>query len=157
MDNTKPLFKIVLFAPEIPGNTGSIGRTCVALNIELILIKPYGFDIDEKAVRRAGLDYWKYVQLKEFDSWEDFLIRERPDKTKLFFYENTGEKLHYEAPYSQDCYLIFGGETKGIPYQVEDEFRSQLYKLPMYSEHIRSLNLSNVATAVAYECIRHLI
>lgn len=157
MDNTKPLFKIVLFAPEIPGNTGSIGRTCVALNIELILIKPYGFDIHEKAVRRAGLDYWKYVQLKEFDSWEDFLIRERPDKTKLFFYENTGEKLHYEAPYSKDCYLIFGGETKGIPYQVEDEFRSQLYKLPMYSEHIRSLNLSNVATAVAYECIRHLI
>jgi tRNA (cytidine/uridine-2'-O-)-methyltransferase len=157
MDNTKPLFKIVLFAPEIPGNTGSIGRTCVALNIELILIKPYGFDIDEKAVRRAGLDYWKYVQLKKFDSWEDFLIRERPYKTKLFFYENTGEKLHYEAPYSKDCYLIFGGETKGIPYQVEDEFRSQLYKLPMYSEHIRSLNLSNVATAVAYECIRHLI
>ncbi len=157
MDNTNSKFKIVLFAPEIPGNTGSIGRTCVALDLELILIKPYGFDIDEKAVRRAGLDYWKYVKLKEFDSWEDFLIREKPEREKLFFYENKGEKLHYEAPYSQGCYLIFGGETKGIPYQVEDEFRSQLYKLPMYSEHIRSLNLSNVATAVAYECLRHLI
>lgn len=157
MDNTNSKFKIVLFAPEIPGNTGSIGRTCVALDLELILIKPYGFDIDEKAVRRAGLDYWKYVKLKEFDSWEDFLIREKPEREKLFFYENNGEKLHYEAPYSQGCYLIFGGETKGIPYQVEDEFRSQLYKLPMYSEHIRSLNLSNVATAVAYECLRHLI
>ncbi len=157
MDNTKTKFKIVLFAPEIPGNTGSIGRTCVALGLELILIKPYGFDIDEKAVRRAGLDYWKHVKLKEFESWEDFLIREKPDKTKLFFYENTGEKLHYEAPYSEGCYLIFGGETKGIPYQVEQEFASQLYKLPMYSEEIRSLNLSNVATAVAYECLRHLI
>ena len=150
-------FKIVLVAPEIPGNTGSIGRTCVALGLELILIKPYGFDIDEKAVRRAGLDYWKFVQLKEFDSWEHFLREEKPEREKLFFYENTGEKLHYEALYSQDCYLIFGGETKGIPYQVEDEYRSQIYKLPMYSEHIRSLNLSNVATAVAYECLRHLI
>ena len=150
-------FKIVLFAPEIPGNTGSIGRTCVAMNLELILIKPYGFEIDEKAVRRAGLDYWKYVQLKEFDSWEDFLLKERPPKEKLFFFENNGAKLHYEAPYSKDCYLIFGGETKGIPYVVEDEYQSQLYRLPMYSEHIRSLNLSNVATAVAYEALRHII
>ena len=152
-----PKFKIVLFAPEIPGNTGSIGRTCVALNLELILIKPYGFEIDEKAVRRAGLDYWKFVQLKEFESWEDFLIREKPDRSKLFFYENNGEKLHYEAPYSEGCYLIFGGETKGIPYEVEEEFRSQIYQLPMYSKEIRSLNLSNVATTVAYECLRHLI
>ena len=153
----KTRFKIVLFAPEIPGNTGSIGRTCVALNVELILIKPYGFEIDEKAVRRAGLDYWKFVQLREFDSWEDSLIRERPDKSKLFFFENHGEKLHYEAPYAEDCYLLFGGETKGFPYAVEEEFSSQFYKLPMYSEHIRSLNLSNVATTVAYECLRHLL
>ena len=72
-----PLFKIVLFAPEIPGNTGSIGRTCVALNLELILIKPLGFEIDEKAVRRAGLDYWKYVKLKVYDSWEDFFLNEK--------------------------------------------------------------------------------
>lgn len=155
MQNSK--FKIVLFAPEIPGNTGSIGRTCVALNLELILIKPYGFEIDEKAVRRAGLDYWKHVQLKEFDSWEDFLIREKPDRPKLFFYENNGDKLHYEAPYTEGCYLIFGGETRGIPYDVEEEFHSQIYRLPMYSEEIRSLNLSNVATAVAYECLRHIL
>lgn len=132
-----PRFKIVLFAPEIPGNTGSIGRTCVALNLELILIKPYGFEIDEKAVRRAGLDYWKHVTLKEFDSWEDFLIREKPDRNKLFFYENNGGKLHYEAPYSEGCYLIFGGETRGIPYEVEQEFAAQIYRLPMYSEEIR--------------------
>lgn len=155
MQNSK--FKIVLFAPEIPGNTGSIGRTCVALDLELCLIKPYGFEIDEKAVRRAGLDYWKHVKLKEFESWEDFLIREAPDRSKLFFYENNGEKLHYEAPYTQGCYLIFGGETRGIPYEVEQEYQSQIYKLPMYSSEIRSLNLSNVATAVAYECLRHLI
>jgi tRNA (cytidine/uridine-2'-O-)-methyltransferase len=150
-------FKIVLFAPEIPGNTGSIGRTCVAIGAELILIKPYGFEIDEKAVRRAGLDYWKFVQLREFASWEDFLIRERPPKEKLIFFENNGEKLHYHAPYGPDCYLIFGGETRGLPYVIEDEYRTQIYRLPMYSNEIRSLNLSNVATAVAYECLRHLL
>lgn len=156
MENN-PKFKIVLFAPEIPGNTGSIGRTCVALNLELILIKPYGFDISEKAVRRAGLDYWKHVKLKEFESWEDFLIREKPKREKLFFYENNGEKLHYDAPYGEGCYLIFGGETRGIPYEVEEEYHSQIYRLPMFSQEIRSLNLSNVATAVAYECLRHII
>ena len=155
MQNSK--FKIVLFAPEIPGNTGSIGRTCVALNLELILIKPYGFEIDEKAVRRAGLDYWKHVQLREFESWEDFLIREKPDREKLIFFENNGHKLHYEAPYTEGCYLIFGGETRGIPYEVEQEYQSNIYRLPMYSSEIRSLNLSNVATTVAYECLRHLI
>jgi tRNA (cytidine/uridine-2'-O-)-methyltransferase len=150
-------FKIVLFAPEIPGNTGSIGRTCVALNLELLLIRPYGFEIDEKAVRRAGLDYWKHVRLREFDSWEDFLLKEKPAREKLLLFEKDGEQLHYDAPYTKDCYLIFGGETRGIPYAVEDEYRSQLYRLPMFSEHIRSLNLSNVATAVAYECLRHVI
>lgn len=153
----KTNFKIVLFAPEIPGNTGSIGRTCVALNLELILIKPYGFEIDEKAVRRAGLDYWKFVQIREFESWEDFLIKEQPKREKLLFFENTGEKLHYEAPYSHDCYLLFGGETRGFPYQVEDEYKSNFYRLPMFSENIRSLNLSNVATTVAYECMRHFV
>lgn len=154
---SKTKFKIVLFAPEIPGNTGSIGRTCVALGLELILIKPYGFEIDEKAVRRAGLDYWKYVQLKEFDSWEDFLERESPPREKLIFLENTGKKLFYDAPYTQDCYLVFGQETTGFPPELEAQYLSQMYSLPMYSEHIRSLNLSNVATTVAYECLRHLL
>jgi tRNA (cytidine/uridine-2'-O-)-methyltransferase len=149
-------FKIVLFAPEIPGNTGSIGRTCVALGLELILIRPYGFEIDEKAVRRAGLDYWKHVKLKEFDSWQDFLQQERPPTRSLIFFENNGQQLHYDAPYTKDCYLIFGRETSGFPKEFEEEYQKNFYRLPMYSEHIRSLNLSNVATAVAYECLRHL-
>lgn len=156
MEN-KSRFKIVLFAPEIPGNTGSIGRTCVALNLELILIKPYGFSLDEKAVRRAGLDYWKHVKLKEFESWEDFLISEKPQREKLIFLENTGKDLYYHAPYTKDCYLVFGRETSGFPPELETEYQDCMYKLPMYSEHIRSLNLSNVATTVAYECLRHLI
>ncbi|HLT21792.1 MAG TPA: tRNA (cytidine(34)-2'-O)-methyltransferase [Bacteriovoracaceae bacterium] len=156
MEN-KTRFKIVLFAPEIPGNTGSIGRTCVALNLELILIKPYGFSLDEKAVRRAGLDYWKHVKLREFESWQDFIEKENLQREKLIFLENIGEKLYYEAPYQEDCYLVFGRETSGFPKELEREYQDCMFKLPMYSEHIRSLNLSNVATTVAYECLRHLL
>lgn len=157
MEKNKTRFKIVLFAPEIPGNTGSIGRTCVALNLELILIKPYGFSLDEKAVRRAGLDYWKHVKLREFDSWDDFISQEKPERSKLIFLENTGKELYYNAPYVEDCYLIFGRETSGFTPEIESEYQYQMYQLPMFSEHIRSLNLSNVATTVAYECLRHLL
>jgi tRNA (cytidine/uridine-2'-O-)-methyltransferase len=150
-------FSIVLIAPEIPGNTGSIGRTCVALNIRLILIKPYGFDLNEKAVRRAGLDYWKHADITEYDCWDNFLEGEKPPVESLLFFENSTGKLHYDAPYKKECYLIFGSETKGTPSEIVDKYKGQFYELPMYSEHIRSLNLSNAATAVCYECLRHLI
>lgn len=155
MEN-KPLFKIVLYTPEIPGNTGSIGRTCVALNLELVLIGPYGFDLSEKAVRRAGLDYWKYVKIKEYNSWREFLDCEKPDRSKLFFFENHQKQNFYTANYSDDCYLIFGAETKGIPNEIIEEYKDRTFCLPMYSDKIRSLNLSNTATAVAFECLRHL-
>ncbi len=149
-------FKIVLYTPEIPGNTGSIGRTCVALGLELILIKPYGFDIDEKAVRRAGLDYWKHVKIKEFDSWESFLEIENPQREKLIFFENNVRQNHYQANYSEDCYLVFGAETSGLPKTFYTEYEDRMFHLPMFSEHIRSLNLSNTATAVVFEALRQL-
>lgn len=149
-------FKIVLNAPEIPGNTGSIGRTCVALGLELILIKPYGFDIDEKAVRRAGLDYWKHVKITEYDSFEAFLEGEKPQRDKLFFFENNIKQNYYDAGYVQDCYLIFGSETKGLPKEYYKTYEDRMFELPMFSEHIRSLNLSNTATTVAFECLRCL-
>ena len=155
MEN-KPLFKIVLVAPEIPGNTGSIGRTCVALNLELILIKPYGFDLSEKAVRRAGLDYWKHVKITEYETWEEFITQEAPPVDKLFFFENHQEKTIYQGNYSEGCYLIFGSETKGISEDILKDYRDRLFELPMYSQYIRSLNLSNAATAIAYECLRQL-
>jgi len=152
----KSKFKIVLHTPEIPGNTGSIGRTCVALGLDLILIKPYGFDISEKAVRRAGLDYWKHVNITEYESWEDFLEKEKPERSKLILLENNVEQNHYEANYTDECYLIFGAETRGLPKDFYTDYKDRMYHLPMFSEHIRSLNLSNAATAVAYECLRHL-
>ena len=146
----------MLFEPEIPGNTGSIGRTCVALNLRLILIKPYGFDIDEKAVRRAGLDYWKYVNLTEYDSFTDFLQGESPSEEQLFFFENDGSENYYQADFKKDCYLIFGAETKGLSKEIYKNYHHRMFYLPMYSEHIRSLNLSNTATTVAYEALRKI-
>jgi tRNA (cytidine/uridine-2'-O-)-methyltransferase len=147
-------FKIVLFAPEIPGNTGSIGRTCLALNINLILIKPYGFDLDEKAVRRAGLDYWKHVNLTEYESFDDFIEDEKPEH--LYFLSKFAETSYFDAVFKENSYLIFGRETKGLPDYIPLRYPNDLYKLPMFSEHVRSLNLSNAATAVAYEALRQL-
>jgi tRNA (cytidine/uridine-2'-O-)-methyltransferase len=158
MEN-KPQFKIVLYTPEIPGNTGSIGRTCVALNLELILIKPYGFDLSEKAVRRAGLDYWKYVKITEYENWTDFITQEKPERQQMVFLENNldNEKRNFfEASYNPDCYLIFGAETKGIPTDILEQYADRIFELPMYSDKIRSLNLSNAATTVAYECLRQI-
>lgn len=149
-------FKIVLVAPEIPGNTGSIGRTCVALDLELILIKPLAFDISEKAVRRAGLDYWKHVKIKTYENFEDFLINEKPEIEQMFFFSKTAKKNLFEAKYKKDCYIIFGSETKGLGPDILKRYSESLVALPMYSEHIRSLNLSNAATAVSYEVLRQI-
>jgi tRNA (cytidine/uridine-2'-O-)-methyltransferase len=149
-------FKIVLVAPEIPGNTGSIGRTCVALDLELILIKPLAFDISEKAVRRAGLDYWKHVSLKTYENFSEFIEKENPSADKLFFFSKNATQTIFEKKFTKDVYLIFGSETKGLPTDIMEKYSEQLIKFPMYSDHIRSLNLSNVATAAAYEVIRQL-
>ena len=149
-------FKIVLVAPEIPGNTGSIGRTCVALDLELILIKPLAFDISEKAVRRAGLDYWQHVKLKIYESFAEFLIEEAPLRDQMFFFSKTSKRNLFQAEFKKDCYLIFGSETKGLDPAILEEYREELVGLPMYSEHIRSLNLSNAATAAAYEALRQI-
>ena len=150
----KSIFNIVLYAPDIPGNTGSIGRTCIALGARLVLIKPYGFELSEKAVRRAGLDYWKHVEIAEYENWEDFLEGENPNQEDLFFYTKTSSQLYFSQDYKKSCYLVFGSETKGLPQHIFDTYNQHLYGLPMYSEHVRSLNLSNVATTVAYEALR---
>lgn len=151
-----PKTKIVLFQPEIPGNTGTIGRTCVALDFELILIKPYGFDLSEKEVRRAGLDYWKHVQLKEYNSFQDFISNEAPAPGNLFFFSRFGKKNYYKASYQKGCYLIFGRETSGLPEELFKSYPEHFYFLPTFSSHIRSLNLANTATAVAFEAIRQI-
>ena len=153
---SKSLFNIVLVAPDIPGNTGTIGRTCVALGLRLILIKPYGFELTEKALRRAGLDYWKHVELTEYDSFEEFIDAENPTEESMYFFSRFSERPYFEAKYTTGNYLIFGSETKGLPKTLFEKYPEQFVTLPMYSEHIRSLNLSNTVTAATYEALRQI-
>lgn len=151
---SEPRLKIVLVTPEIPYNTGAIGRTCVALELELILIKPYGFSLDEKAVRRAGTDYWKHVTLSEYDDWETFIAERNPPRDGMYFFEEHGEHSLYEPDYQQDAYLVFGCESAGLPRSILDGKDDRVFHLPMLSPLVRSLNLANVATAVIYQAMR---
>lgn len=147
--------KVVLVAPEIPGNTGTIGRTCVALDMELILIRPYGFELSDKTVRRAGLDYWRHVRLSEYESWPGFLADRAPPRDKLFLFEDDGTAGSvYDPDYPAGSYLVFGRETVGLPQEVLVDYPDRTYRLPMLSRQVRSLNLANAVTAVAYQAMR---
>ena len=148
---SKPRLKIVLVTPEIPYNTGAIGRTCVAL--ELILIKPYGFSLDEKAVRRAGTDYWKHVTLSEYDDWETFITERNPPRESMYFFEEHGEHSLYEPNYQQDA-ILCSVVSAGLPRSILDGNDDRVFHLPMLSPLVRSLNLANVATAVIYQAMR---
>lgn len=145
---------IVLVQPEIPGNTGAVGRTCVALDMELVLIHPLGFEIDDKRVKRSGLDYWPHIRLVEFANWADFLSERAPRADQLFLFEEYGERSFYEPDYPEDAYLVFGRETKGIPQDIIAAYREQLVSLPMRSDKVRSLNLANTVAAAAYQAVK---
>jgi tRNA (cytidine/uridine-2'-O-)-methyltransferase len=148
--------KIILVNPQIHWNTGAIGRTCVALDMELIIIHPCGFEFDDAQIKRAGLDYWEFVQIKHFQSWAEFLAAENPALTQLFFFSTKTEKLYFDAKFIQGAYLVFGSETAGLSADFHQSYPDNMYKLPMFSQHIRSLNLANTATAVAYEALRQI-
>lgn len=152
----RPLFHIVLVEPQIPGNTGSIGRTCLALGAHLHLIHPLGFDINEKAVRRAGLDYWQHIRLFEYQNFDEFLKRVQPSES-IFFSARNESKTYYQAPYKDNCALIFGKESTGLGDEFLSKHQAQTYHLPMDRTHIRSLNLASVVTTAGYEALRHLL
>jgi tRNA (cytidine/uridine-2'-O-)-methyltransferase len=149
-----PCMKLVLVTPEIPFNTGAIGRTCVALNMELVLIKPYGFSLDEKSVRRAGTDYWKHVHLSEYDDWGHFISDREPPRDSMYFFEEFGAQSVFDPVYQKDAYLIFGCESKGLPVELLEGMEDRVFSLPMLNPLVRSLNLANVATAVVYQAMR---
>lgn len=145
---------IVLVHPEIPGNTGAVGRTCVALDMELVLIHPLGFEITDKRVKRSGLDYWPHIRLVEFASWDAFLAERAPRDDQLYLFEEYATRSFYEPDYPDDAYLVFGRETKGIPEEIVAAHRAQLVSLPMRSDKVRSLNLANTVAAAAYQALR---
>ena len=145
---------IVLVQPQIPGNTGAVGRTCVALDAELILIHPLGFRIDDARVKRSGLDYWPHVRLAEFASWEAFVAERRPRDDQLFLFEEHASRSFYKPDYPDDALLVFGQETRGIPEDIWRRYPGRQFNLPMRSQHVRSLNLANTVAAAAYQALR---
>lgn len=145
------MLNIVLHEPEIPANTGNIGRTCVAAGARLHLIKPLGFQINEKALKRAGLDYWDKLDVKVYDNYEDFLGK-NPGAV-IYMATTKGRHVYSEVSYEPDCYIMFGKESAGIPEEILVEHQDRAIRIPMLSE-IRSLNLSNSVAVVLYEALR---
>ena len=142
---------IVLYEPEIPANTGNIGRTCVATGTKLHLIEPLGFSLSEKALKRAGMDYWSQLDVERYVNYEDFL--QRNPGAKIYMATTKAKKIYSEASYEPDCYIMFGKESAGIPEEILKEHPDTAVRIPMLDE-IRSLNLSNSVAVVLYEALR---
>lgn len=144
---------IVLVEPEIPQNTGNIARTCAAIGATLHLIHPLGFDISQKAVKRAGLDYWDKLDIIEYDNLQDF--KNKVKSPNMYLLSTKSKKVYTDIKYEDDCYLVFGPETRGLPEDYILENIDNSVRIPM-RKNIRSLNLSNSVAIVAYEVERQL-
>ena len=142
---------IVLFEPEIPANTGNIGRTCVATGTRLHLIEPLGFSLSEKALKRAGMDYWKDLDVTTYVNWEDFC--QKNPNAKIYYATTKARHVYSEVNYESDCYIMFGKESAGIPEEILKEHPDTCVRIPMLGD-TRSLNLSNSVAIVLYEALR---
>ena len=147
------MLNIVLVEPEIPQNCGNVARTCAATGCRLHLIRPLGFDISEKAVRRAGLDYWNLVDVQDYENLEDFFARN--EVKQMWCLSTKAPQSYTEADYQEGCYLFFGKETKGLPESFLEEHRESCVRIPMRQE-ARSLNLSNAVAITVFEALRQL-
>lgn len=147
------MFNIVLINPQIPPNTGTIGRLCVNLNATLHLVKPLGFSIDDKDVKRAGLDYWEKLDLRVWESLDEFLAN-NPINDRFHFGTTKTKNLYFQSTYKVGDYLVFGSETKGIPYSILEANTEKCITIPMSSENGRSLNLALSVGIITYEAIR---
>lgn len=142
---------IVLFEPEMPLNTGNIGRTCVATDTRLHLIEPLGFKLNEKAVKRAGLDYWDKLDVTVYSDYQDFL--EKNPGAKIYMATTKAHQVYTDVQYEPDCYLMFGKESAGIPEEILVDNEENCVRIPMWGD-IRSLNLANSVAIVLYEALR---
>lgn len=147
-------FNIVLVNPQIPPNTGNVARLCAATKSKLHLIKPMGFEIDDKKMKRAGLDYWGFLDVEIHEDIQDFI--KKYDNTKFVFLSSKVEKKYWDYNFKDGDFIIFGSETKGLPKEVMDKFKNQMLNIPQYEEHVRCLNLSNSVSIVLYEAIRQI-
>ena len=145
-------FNIVMYEPEIPQNTGNIARTCVLTDSKLHLIKPLGFELDEKHLRRAGLDYWKDLDLEVHESYEDFI--KKYGDNKIYLASTHGGEHYDEVPFKEGDFIMFGRESSGVPEDVHNALEN--IRVPMIKSSTRSLNLSNTVAIVAYEALRQI-
>ncbi|MBL9092155.1 MAG: tRNA (cytidine(34)-2'-O)-methyltransferase [Planctomycetaceae bacterium] len=151
--NYEPILHIVLHQPEIPHNTGSVGRTCVAVGAKLWLVRPLGFRVDDYYLRRAGLDYWERLEWEVVDDWPT--LKRRLDGRRFYYFSKTASRRYCDVAYQVGDVLVFGCETKGLPRELLDAEAEQSLKIPIRSA-VRSLNLSNSAAVVVYEAVRQL-
>lgn len=145
---------IVLIEPEIPNNTGNIGRLALATGSKLHLVKPFGFEINDKRLKRAGLDYWQHLEVIYYDSIEDFFTIN--EGASMVFLSSYGIKSHWDISFRDNIFLVFGKESVGLSKDLIAQKKSQLFKIPMFSSHIRSLNLANAVSIIVYEGLRQL-
>ena len=145
------MLNIVLYEPEIPANTGNIGRTCVATGTRLHLIEPLGFKLNEKSLKRAGMDYWKDLDVTTYIDYQDFL--EKNQGAKIYMATTKAHKVYTDVEYEPDCYIMFGKESAGIPEEILVEHEEDCMRIPMNGD-IRSLNLGNSVAIVLYEALR---
>ena len=149
----EPQLHIVLHQPEIPPNTGAIGRTCVALQAKLWLIKPLGFEITVKALRRAGLDYWQHLEWEVAENWEDFLEKRQPDS--LWLFSRFATRSYLDVSYVAADTLVFGCETAGLPKSITEPHSESLLRIPTHA-NVRSINLSNAVAVAGFEAARQI-
>lgn len=148
---------IVMVEPEIPQNTGNIARTCAAIGAKLHLVKPLGFEISDKYLKRAGLDYWDKLTIEMHESLQEFLAKYPPEENAMYFATTKGKQCYSDMDYtnSEEIFLLFGKETKGLPEDLLQKYIKKTIRIPM-KEHLRSLNLSNSVAIVAYEVFRQV-
>lgn len=147
------MLNIVLINPEIPFNTGNIGRSCVATGTRLHLVGKLGFKIASKEIRRSGLDYWPNLDYRRYESWEEFLDVNKPLREQLFFLSTKGKQNYWDACFTDGCFLCFGAESCGLPKEFYEIYKDRLFTIPMTGP-VRSLNLSSSAAITLFEALR---
>jgi tRNA (cytidine/uridine-2'-O-)-methyltransferase len=147
-------FNIVLVEPEIPMNTGNIGRLSLASGSVLHLVKPFGFQLDDKRLKRAGLDYWKHISVNIYENIEDFFLKNKEEK--MVYFSSSATKSYTTINFEDNMFFLFGKESVGLSKEITEKNSDSLYKIPIYTNHVRSLNLANAVSIVVYEALRNL-
>jgi tRNA (cytidine/uridine-2'-O-)-methyltransferase len=147
-------FNIVLIEPEIPMNTGNVGRLSLASGAALHLVKPLGFDLDDKRLKRAGLDYWKYISVNIYENIEDFFFKNKD--ANMVYFSSSATKNYTTINFKDNMFFLFGKESVGLSKEITVKNSDNLYKIPIYTKHVRSLNLANAVSIVVYEALRNI-